>query len=160
MLNITGLKLTRREARADRTLGDLLVEYDGNGDWKLFAFVVEDTDRLLRQDQPLEHIKASKVKTRTCIPSGRYRLTWTLSPSRGVNTLRLQDVPGFQGILIHSGNGPEHTEGCICPGLSMDKAAGRTSKSREAVAWLEKHIPPLLAAGREVWITVERSYGG
>lgn len=160
LLNITGLKLVRKDPRADRTLGEMLVEYDGNGDWRPFAWVVEDKDRMLRADQPLDHIKATKVRAQTCIPSGRYRLAWTLSPSRGVHTLRLLDVPGFQGILVHSGNGPEHTEGCICPGLQLDRQKGVTSRSKEAVAWLEKHLPPLLADGREIWITVERAYDG
>lgn len=159
-LNITGLKLVRREARADRTLGELLVEYDGNGDWRPFAFVVEDADRMLRADQGEAACRAGKVKGKTCIPSGRYRLAWTLSPSRGVHTLRLLDVPGFQGILIHSGNGPEHTEGCICPGLSLDKTAGRTSDSKKAVGWLEANLAPLVAEGRDIWITVERAYDG
>lgn len=160
-MKISALKLTRIEARADRTLGQILVEYAHEpGMWRPFGWVVEDTDRMLRADQPLDHIRAVKVKGKTCIPSGRYRLTWTLSPSRGVYTLRLQDVPGFQGILVHSGNGPEHTEGCICPGLSLDRTTGRTGNSKKAVDWLEAQLRPLLEAGAEVWITVERAYDG
>lgn len=160
MLNITGLKIRRLDPRSDRTIGEVLVEYNHDADWKFFAHIVEDPDRMLRADQGPAHIERVKVKGKTCIPTGRYKLAWTKSPSRGVFTLRLLDVPGYKGILIHTGNGPEDTEGCLCPGLNLDLQSGRTSKSKPAVEWLEKHIPPLLAAGHEVWVTVERAYDG
>ena len=152
---IDALRLVRFDRRPDRTLGDMQIRYSGDPEWHHFAWVVEDTDRMIRADQGLQHIKAAKVKAKTAIPYGRYRLTWTLSPSRGVHTLRLQDVPGFQGILIHSGNTPDHTEGCLCPGLDLDRTKGETRRSKPAVEWLEEHVRAALDAGREVWISIE-----
>ena len=156
---ILSLRLVRQELLRDRTIGELFVEYsDAPGEFAFFGWVVEDLDRGLDAAMPLEEIRRRKVAGETCIPTGRFRLAWVMSPSRGRPTLRLLKVPGFDGILVHSGNTPEHTKGCVCPGLYLDVKAGRTTHSKAAVAWLEKQLQPLLEAGAEVWFSVERAY--
>lgn len=53
----------------------------------------------------------------SCIPAGRYRMAWTMSPRLKRNTWRLLDVPDRAGILIHVANFVSELRGCIAPGL-------------------------------------------
>ena len=55
------------------------------------------------------------------IPEGVYFGELFPSPSLGYLTIRLRDVPGREDILIHVGNYPKDTEGCILPGKSKGK---------------------------------------
>ena len=56
------------------------------------------------------------------IPAGDYIATWHNSPKFG-RCYKLQDVPGRSEILIHHGNYPKNTEGCILIGRSSSKDA-------------------------------------
>jgi RHS repeat-associated protein len=56
------------------------------------------------------------------IPAGTYKATRHNSPSLG-SVLKLHEVPGRSDILLHPGNTPDDTKGCILPGTtaSTDK---------------------------------------
>lgn len=118
-----------------------------------FGFAAEDVDRGLDARMPPGLLASLKVKGATAIPVGRYRLAWTVSPSRGVATPRLLDVPGFAGILIHAGNDEDDTEGCLLPGTQRSTVA--IGHSRVACQWLYPRIRDAVAAG-DCWITVQR----
>jgi len=143
------LTLTRDAFLDARTIGRLY--YDG----RFFGYACEDTDRGLDARMPTALVSSLKVKARTAIPVGRYRLTWTLSPSRGIYTPRLSDVPGYQGILIHAGNTEADTEGCILPGTVLLPGDAGVGRSQVACSWLYTRIRDAVAAG-ECWITVQR----
>jgi len=53
----------------------------------------------------------------SCIPEGAYPLTSIESPKYG-STWLLENVPNRSEILIHAGNYPKDTHGCILAGLS------------------------------------------
>ncbi len=129
------------------TTGRLL--YDG----KPFGYVCEDVDRGLDAAMSRAKIAEMKIPGRTAIPTGRYEIGWVHSPSRGKFTPRLLDVPGFRGILIHSGNTAIHTEGCLLPG--MGRKTDRVDRSSTACSWLYARIRAACETG-EVWITIER----
>ncbi len=97
-------------------------------------------------------VRSWKVKGSTAIPYGRYWLTFTHSPRLGRKTLRLMDVPGFEGILIHPGNTAADSMGCILPGTSTDRS--KVVGSRDAVAKLEKILVPLIQSGEEVYLDI------
>lgn len=106
---------------------------------KYFCDVLEDTDRGLTQSMPLSMIKSKKISAKTAIPSGTYNVTLDIispkySKSHYYMNLckgkvpRLLDVPGFEGILIHTGNTAEDTEGCLIVGENKIKGKVINSK--------------------------------
>lgn len=80
----------------------------------------------------------------SCIPPGRYRVTWGRSPrlsalaGHDVFTPRLHDVPDFDGILIHPGNFAIDTKGCILPGTQ--RLQDEVLNSRVACAALDAKV--------------------
>lgn len=96
-----------------------------------------------------------KVKGKTAIPRGRYRITMRYSPRFKRNLPWLRDVPGFTYILIHRGNLTSHTEGCILVGMpdgnERDAWLGNSAVAeRKVVAMIDDAIKN----GEEVWITI------
>jgi hypothetical protein len=140
------LLLTRDTFTTTSTTGALL--YNGLP----FGYVLEDPDRGLDSADP--ETLPRKIRKVTCIPVGRYRITWALSPSRKVWTPRLVDVPAFRGVLVHPGSFPKDTEGCLLPGLA--RGPDKVTKSRVACAWLY----PRLRDASEAWITIVRDETG
>lgn len=105
---------------SDYTIGKLSI------DGKYFCDTLEDTVRPA----------GVKVPGRTAIPAGKYQVELAESLRFGRLMPRLKDVPGFTGILIHSGNTAEDTEGCILVGKNRVK--GKVLDSREIFARLFK----------------------
>lgn len=100
----------------DYTIGRMSI------DGKYFCDTLEDTVR-----KP-----GGKIPGRTAIPAGKYKIKLTESLRFGKLMPRLMDVPGFTGVLIHSGNTAEDTEGCILVGKNRVK--GKVLDSRETFA--------------------------
>lgn len=57
-------------------------------------------------------------RRQSCIPDGTYKCTRENHKKFGW-CYRLHDVPGRDGVLIHSGVTYEHTLGCILPALDQ-----------------------------------------
>lgn len=91
------------------------------------------------------------------IPEGSYVMTWEQSPRLGHYTPRLNNVPGREGILIHAGNVPADTEGCILVGSSFSMYDDRKpvlAGSRAARDVLYRYIEEDLNGGfAEITIT-------
>jgi hypothetical protein len=62
------------------------------------------------------NLKDKKVYGETCIPEGTYRIVMTYSPKFNKELPQILNVPFFTDIYFHSGNIPEHSEGCILCG--------------------------------------------
>lgn len=118
----------------DYTIGKLYV------DGKYLCDTLEDIDRGLKQTDSLETIKSTKVYGETAIPTGVYTITIdTVSPkfkdriwAKPYNGKlpRFMDVPGYEGVLIHVGNKPEDTLGCILVGDNKIKGQVVNSTAR------------------------------
>lgn len=65
---------------------------------------------------------------------------------------RLLNVPGRDGILIHSGNTAKDTEGCILVGDNTQ--VGKVLNSRITMARLQ----PKIEAADECWINVVEKF--
>lgn len=154
------IKRNQYESAAGYTHGRLLTEEGGFLCWTL-----EDEDRGLHQEMPLTQIKSRKVKGKTAIPKGTYKIQLRISPSFkdkwyakpfGGKMPYLQNVPGFEGVMIHPGNTPEDTSGCILPGMLQGSIRGRVFDS--VLAWqdlMNFYIWPAYQRREEIWLTIE-----
>lgn len=114
------LYLKRIARKPGYTIGKLYI------DGAYFCDTLEDTDRGLSQSLPVSVNRAKKRAGVTAIPTGRYQLTLdVVSPRFGARQAykfcggklpRLINVPAFDGVLMHIGNYPKDTEGCILVG--------------------------------------------
>ena len=114
-----------------------------------------------------DQYQAVKVMHETCIPEGTYEIKFRTVG--GFHTryaerygadhygmLWLQDVPGFEYILIHTGNTDEHTAGCLLVGETqqdLDKGkAGFVGGSGDAYKKMYPKVADALLAGEKVTI--------
>ena len=112
--------------------------------------------------------RENKVSAETRIPEGTYNIKLRTTGgfhSRYANKfgdwhkgmLHVQDVPGFEYILIHTGNTDEHTSGCLIIGDSQEnnqlKKDGFIGRSTQAYKRIYPPIAEALENGEEVTIT-------
>jgi hypothetical protein len=109
------LVLNRHTRTELSTIGDLFA------DGVKICFILEDKDRGLTSDMRPDEIRKIKVYGKTAIPTGRYEVVLTYSNRFKQLMPLLLNVPGFEGVRIHSGNTAAHTEGCPLTGLKMGK---------------------------------------
>lgn len=90
---------------------------------------------------------AAKVKGDTAIPCGTYPLFLTWSPRFGRVLPLVENVPGFKGIRIHTGNDTDDTEGCLLVGTARAMVNGVPSviDSRTAFARLFAKLTAYMA---------------
>lgn len=116
------LTLNRRIFTDKSTIGDLYYRGD------FFSNCLEDTCR---------RVKIPKI---TAIPSGRYQVTIEPSVRYGRMMPRLKHVPNYAGILIHWGNRPEDSDGCLLVGKYNEKIPDFVSSSRVTFDELFKRL--------------------
>lgn len=149
------IQIVRIKQGTESTLSALIVDKVQRG------FVLEDQDRGLSVSMSKSEIAQIKVKGRTAIPDGRYKVLITLSPRFGKPLPLLVNVPGFEGIRIHPGNYVTDTDGCLLPGLKPDQdKAGyfRVWSSKDTFATLFNDIQAALNRNESVWCEVSRNY--
>lgn len=140
------LKLERIARKSTYTIGKMYI----NGEY--FCDTIEDVDRGLKQTDDLNKISSVKVKGQTAIPTGEYIVTKTFSTRFKRNMYLLNNVPGFEGIRIHSGNTEKDTEGCLI--LGKNKAVGKVLESRDTVNAFEKILDKVISK-EQICIVVE-----
>ena len=148
------LEVLRFSSEDDSTSG-LLFDVT-NGNRKFLAYTLEDEYR------------EEKEMHETRIPAGTYNVT--LRTVGGFHTrytekygdmhkgmLWVRDVPGFEYILIHTGNTDEHTSGCLLLGDSQTnnqiKEDGFIGSSVQAYKRVYPQIAKVLEEGGIVNIT-------
>ena len=96
-----------------------------------------------------------KIPGATAIPAGRYRVVIDHSPKYDKDMLHLLDVPGFEGVRIHSGNTPADTSGCILVGGGFDQNRNlKGGTSRPALLRLFALVRQAIFEGEQVWIEI------
>jgi len=134
--------LLKRTLFTDKSTGGAL-SIDGG----FFCYTLEDKDRQLEDDP------GAKVYGETCIPRGTYEVVMRESPSFG-RVPWMKGVPGFDWVLIHWGNKPEDTEGCILVGDSAEVSADWISNSRATFGFLMNHMEEVIAKGEKITLEV------
>lgn len=141
------MTLVRAKTTPECTIGMLVVPGG------LTLATLEDTKR------------PEKIAGKTRIPAGRYRIflaDWSRMLAKynkdfadigHKGMLRLENVPNFEGVLIHVGNTAADTEGCILVGLESGKNA--ISQSRAAYRKLYPVVVSALDKGEDVYITIQ-----
>ena len=146
------LEVTRISSQNDSTLGVL---FDTTSGRKFLGFTIEDEAREV------------KVQGETRIPAGTYDIQLRTvggfhqrygakygSLHKGM--LHIQNVPGFEYILIHCGNTDDNTEGCLLVGNTSQENLTRSGLIGESVNAYKRIYPPIanaLVGGESVSIT-------
>lgn len=99
-----------------------------------------------------DRMREKKVHGQTAIPMGRYNVIVNHSRRFGKDMPLLENVSGFSGIRIHSGNTAGDTEGCILVGNG--RTVDRISDSRTAFKALFAKIKAALDKKETVSIEI------
>ncbi len=150
------LLLNRRFKGKEYTIGTLYV------DGTRFCDTLEDQDRGFTSSMSMLGIKAKKIFGKTAIPTGKYDIdmhtvsqkfkerTWA-KQYNGILP-RLLNVKGFSGVLIHVGNCPEDTDGCVLVG--ENKVKGQVINSTTTFHKLMDKLFAATARGEEITIDI------
>lgn len=128
------LKLVRTTFTENSTIGTLSI------DGEFECYTLEDK------------VRDKKIYGETAIPYGRYEVIVTLSPRFQKRLPRLLNVPNFEGVLIHSGNDKNATNGCILVGKT--KQEDWVGQSRDALKALLPKIEAALERKEKVFIEI------
>lgn len=141
------LTLDRKYKLPTYTIGKLYI------DGEYFCDTLEDKDRGLTDDMAVSEISKIKIKKETAIPTGTYKITITYSNRFKKNMPLINDVKGFEGIRIHSGNTHQDTEGCLLVGMNLER--GKVLKSQETFRKLYKMLSGAKLRGEYIQITIK-----
>ena len=140
------LEVLRFSSQADSTSGALFDVV--NGKRNFLCYTIEDEQRDV------------KVWGETRIPAGRYKLS--LRKEGGFHSryvakygdmhkgmIHVNDVPGFEFILWHTGNTDEHTAGCLIIGDSQESNLVKKDGFVGSSVVAYKKVYPYVAAAIE-----------
>ena len=157
MENDIDILLERVARKEEYTIGKLYI----NGQY--FCDTIEDTDRGLTSKMSVDEILNIKIAGKTAIPTGTYYVTLGVKSAKfstkkyekqygWINGYlpRLLNVKGYSGVLIHIGNEPKDTDGCLLVG--ENKAKGKVLNS---TATFQKLYKILNTAKGDIRITIK-----
>lgn len=147
------LKVLRFSSQEDSTSGLLFLE--NNYGLEFICYTLEDEYR------------SEKVRGETRVPCGTYKIELRTQggfhekykkrfASFHKGMLHVVNVPGFEYILIHTGNTDEHTAGCLLVGDSQENNViikdGFIGKSTNAYKRIYPDIAKAILKGEDVTI--------
>ena len=154
------LVVDRKWKKQSYTISNLTID----GKW--FCNVLEDKDRNLDSSMSIAKIKELKRPSITAIPKGTYEITLdVISPKYCTNSFykqvcngkvpRLLNVKGFEGILIHVGDGPRGADlssGCLLCGYN--KVKGQLRDGKEVFKKLYSLLKEAKSRGEKITIKI------
>ena len=121
---------------------------------KYFCDTLEDRDRGLDDSMTVEDILSMKKYGETAIPCGIYTVLLTYSPKYKKIMPLINNVKGYSGIRIHSGNSSKDTLGCLLVGKNT--VVGRLTDSRNTYNALFKRLQQ--KGSNKITIEIYRTY--
>ena len=154
------LVVDRKWKKQSYTISNLTID----GKW--FCNVLEDKDRNLDSSMSIAKIRELKKPSITAIPRGTYEITLdVISPKYCTNSFykqvcngkvpRLLNVKGFEGILIHVGDGPRGADlssGCLLCGYN--KVKGQLRDGKEVFKKLYSLLKEAKSRGEKITIKI------
>ena len=154
------LIVDRKWKKQSYTISNLTID----GKW--FCNVLEDKDRSLDSSMSIAKIRELKRPLITAIPRGTYEITLDIiSPKYCTNSFykqvcngkvpRLLNVKGFEGILIHVGDGPRGADlssGCLLCGYN--KVKGQLRDGKEVFKKLYSLLKEAKSRGEKITIKI------
>lgn len=158
------LVLHRKYLKKDYTIGNLYLK-DEYGNHKFICNILEDKVRDLNKNGKFDNGEV-KVPNETAIPYGEYRIAMDIVSPRFSNAAkypkyakyggklpRLIGIDSFSGVLIHAGNTPSDSSGCLLVG--ENKAVGKVLNSTKCFYDLmDNYLLPAHKRGEEIWISI------
>ena len=155
------LIVDRKWKKQSYTISNLTID----GKW--FCNVLEDKDRNLDSSMSVAKVKELKKPSITAIPRGTYEITLdVISPKYCTNNFykqvcngkvpRLLNVKGFEGVLIHVGDGPRGADlssGCLLCGYN--KVKGQLRDGKEVFKKLYSLLKEAKSRGEKLTITIK-----
>ena len=131
---------------------------------------IEDTDRGLDDSMTVDEIQKKKVYGETAIPCGTYNVTMNVQSPKYSNFAkykwakpydaylpRLENVKGFEGVLIHVGNTASNSSGCILVGKNTIKGQV-TSSTTTFNNLMDNYLWKAKESGEKITIVIKRKY--
>ena len=112
---------------------------------------LEDTDR------DLDDSGHGKIYGKTAIPYGLYEIEMRDSPHFKRKMPYLKDVPAFSGVMLHWGNTPADTLGCVLVGTKSGR--DHIVNSRNAFDDLIESLGRYYANNETLYLQVTKSTG-
>lgn len=146
----------RKWKKEGYTIGKMYV------DGVFFCNTLEDKDRGLNNDMPLQDINNKKIYGQTAIPTGTYEVKMTYSTkfaSRawakkyGGRVPELLNVKGFSGVRVHPGNTASDTLGCILVGKN-DIKGKVTNSTSYYYKLLDEYVVPASNKGEKIVLSI------
>lgn len=144
------IKVIRKWMKQSYTMGRMYI------DDNFFCGTLEDVVRDLNDynhDGDYDDPGEGKIYGETAIPCGRYKVIVNESPKFKKRLPLLLDVPGFEGIRIHSGNSAKDSYGCILVG--QNTSTGRLTNGPYFQTLLVQKIDEALNNGEETFIIIK-----
>lgn len=149
------LRLERRWFTRKSTIGELYID-------NVFeCFTLEDVSRFpvkpaeMSDADYLALVERVKVKHETAIAPLRYKLYVGFSEHFQRMMIHIQNVPGYSGCEIHSGNRDTDTDGCVLVGAK--RGIDIIMQSLFAYGQVFGKVNRSLRRGEEVWLSVENN---
>ena len=157
------ITLKRIYCKGTFTLGALQIQTESNNEYLTNRYFCDTLE-----PHAIDWRREEKIAGKTAIPTGRYRVVMSYSKTYKRRMPFLQNVPHFTGIMIHTGNSPEDTRGCILVGKAVrpqkpeeenptGKATviGRLTDSRITFNKLYELIKEAVKKGEEAFLIIK-----
>ena len=149
---LMNIVITRRHFLPNCTIGSLeVVSADNPTKWVRFCETLEP--------HAINWHRERKIQGKTAIPCGQYKIKYRVSKKFRQKMPFLEDIPHFEGVMLHAGNYPKDTEGCILVGNNPTTKNGvilpMLNNSRRFFTALDNMIAEAIYKnGEEVTVTI------